>query len=127
VPAAQLVAPQVVPTLLHVVVQQLPVPVVPQTAFVHWLLPLHALPLAILATQTPDAPGFWHQKPDVGWQSPSAAQAVLQAVALAQIRWPAQAPGVPAVQVPVPLQVPPGVKVKPEQEAAAPQVVLLVG
>jgi hypothetical protein len=46
-------------------------------------------------------------------QSPSAAQVVLQAVPLvAHPKLFGQAPGVPAVQVPVPLQVP-GVRVEP--------------
>lgn len=56
----------------------------------------------------------------------SAPHAVLHAVPLAQMKPPVQAAPVPAVQVPVPLQVPAGVSVLPEHEAV-PHEVLLVG
>jgi hypothetical protein len=57
-------------------------------------------------------------------QSESAVQLVLHAVALAQISPPGQGPGVPALQVPEPLQVDPGVNVEPEQEAVPHEVPL---
>jgi len=61
-------------------------------------------------------------------QSLSAAQVVLQAVPLAaQPKLFGHAPGVPAVQLPVPLQLPAGVRVLPVHDAADPQEVLLVG
>jgi hypothetical protein len=118
----QSVAPQVEP-VVHDAVQQWPVPVAPQTPLTHWLLPPQTVPAVSLATQVPDAPGFW-QKPVV--QSLSPAQEVLQAVPLAQIRLPGQAAAVPGVQVPEPLQVPAGVSVEPVHDAE-PQLVVLVG
>jgi hypothetical protein len=55
-------------------------------------------------------------------QSPFALHAVLQAVALAQTKPPGQAAPAPALQVPLPLQVPIGVRM-PFAQAAAPQAV----
>jgi hypothetical protein len=52
-PVVQPVPPQVVPTLLHAAVQQLPVPLVPQTLLWHWSLPPHAAPAASLGWQVP--------------------------------------------------------------------------
>lgn len=60
-------------------------------------------------------------------QSVSAAQLVLHAVPLAQMRLFGQAPAVPAVQPPAPLQLPAGVSVLPEHEAADPHEVVLEG
>src|SRR5438105_1038835 len=54
----QPVAPQVPPIGEQAAVQQFPVPTVPQTPLVHWLLPLHAPPALSFATQVPLAPGF---------------------------------------------------------------------
>jgi hypothetical protein len=49
---SQPVAPQVTPTGLQAVVQQSPVPLMPQTPDVHWSLLLHTTPPAPLIAHT---------------------------------------------------------------------------
>jgi hypothetical protein len=81
--------------------------------------------------QIPPAAG--QVEPLGGWQAPptqanpvahwaSPAQLVAHAVGLAQAKLPGHGPGVPGVQVPLPSQLPCGVKVVPAQDAA-PQAV----
>ena len=69
----------------------------------HWRSspPVHAWPFACAATHWPDALQYWLALS----QSVSAAQLVLHAVALAQMKPPAQAAVLPPLQVPLPLQV----------------------
>src|SRR5581483_4098479 len=95
----------------------------PHTPLVHWLLPPQPLPAPSLPTQTPLGPGL-KQKLVLGdAQSLSLAHAVLHVVALAQMKPPAQAPGVPGVQPPALLHAPAGVSVEPEHEALPHEVV----
>jgi hypothetical protein len=111
------VAPQAATVALHDAVQQWPVPVVPHLPLVHWVFAEHTEPAASVETQVPEAPGFWQTRPD--WQSLFEAHAVLHAVALAQMKPPAQGAAVPATHVFEALQVAAGVSVEPLHEAAA--------
>lgn len=91
----------------------------------HWLLAVHGVVAAPLATQVPVAPGV-AQYLVVPWQSASTVHAVLHAVALAQAKPPAQGAAEPGVQEPVPLHEPAPVRM-PAAQAAAPQLVLMGG
>jgi hypothetical protein len=106
----QSVAPHCGIVAEHEAVQQWPVPVVPHLPLVQLVLDEHEAPSASWLRHVPEAPGFWQKKPDV--QSLSEAQAVLQEVELAQMKFPAQAAGVPATHAFDPLQAP-GVSVEP--------------
>jgi hypothetical protein len=95
---SQAVAPHV-PPVVHVVKQQLPVPVVPQTLLVHWSFATHAAPAGTFRTHTPAK-----QKLELLSQSLSAEHCVRQAVALAHLSPPGQSAGVDEMHVPEPLQ-----------------------
>jgi hypothetical protein len=115
---SQAVAPHV-PPVVQAAVQQLPVPVVPQTVDVHWAFAVHAVPAVSFATQAPLA----LQKSDDDRQSVSTVHDALQVVALAQMKPPVQGPAVPAVHVPVAHELA-GVSMPALQEAPVVQAVL---
>jgi hypothetical protein len=96
---SQDVAPHV-PPVVHVVVQQLPVPVVPQTPLTHWSLAVHAPPGFFFCTHTP----LIEQKVELLSQSLSVTHCARHAVpVLLHLSPPAQGT-VDAVHVPAPLQ-----------------------
>jgi hypothetical protein len=84
------------------------------------------VPVEQLGTDPPVTGIVPQQTSDVE-QPAGDAHAVSQVVALAQMNPPGHAPGVPALQVPVPLHAPPGVSCPLLHVAAAPHDVAPVG
>jgi hypothetical protein len=95
---SQPVAAQVGSAMPHGALQQLPIPVVPQAPERQESFSVQAVPAASWAMQAPP-----EQKNPVA-QSVTTVQLVLQVIASAQPKLPAQSVGVPAAQVPVPSQ-----------------------
>jgi hypothetical protein len=116
----QPVAPQA-PEVSQAIAQQLPMPVVPQTPLVHWLLELHESPAGFFALQAPA-----EQKLLEDAQSASVVHEVLHAVELAQTKPPGQGAVAPALQVPEPLHAPAAVSMAPLHEGE-PHDMLLEG
>jgi hypothetical protein len=114
---SQAVAPQVASVVLHLAVQQLPVPATPQMPEAQ----------SSFSVQAPWKMGVVHvpllqTKPMA--QSMLEVQVVLQLVALAQAKWLRQAVGIPIVHAPTPLQAP---VVSRLLEHEGSQVVVLAG